>query len=68
MAKKCWICGEEIRESSAGTSGPVFYGEVRLVNVYRPINRNTKSRPVYVCQQCTENKIGISSGGGNLNP
>ena len=64
--KLCWICGEEIKKSSLRTS-PVFHSEVRLVNVYRPINTNTKSKPVYVCGKCTEEKIGISHEGRNLN-
>jgi len=68
MPKKCWICGEEITESTAGITAPVFYSEVRIVNVYRPINMNTKSKPVYVCSNCTKERIGINHEGRNLNP
>jgi len=57
MPKKCWICGEEIKESTAGITAPVFYSEVR----------NTKSKPVYVCSNCTKERIGISHEGRNLN-
>ena len=68
MPKKlCWICGGEIKESSAGTSKPVFHSEVRLVNVYRPIHGDTKSKPVYICGECTQTKIGLSHEGRNLN-
>ena len=58
MAKHCWICGKEIEESTVGKTRPVFHTEIRLVNVYRPINRNSKTKPVWVCGDAPKIKLG----------
>ena len=60
MFKKCWICGEQIRED-------IFYGEIRLVNINQPYSTNTKSKPVFICSHCMINKIGLDILGKNLN-
>ena len=71
MVKKCWICGREIRESAAGYTGkmgePPFHTEIRLVVVNRPYAPSNRSKAVYVCQECTEKRIGMSGTGKNLN-
>lgn len=67
MTKKCWICGNEIIESAVD-SLDIFYGKLRLVNVHRPYASNHTSKPVYICQKCMKNKIGVDAKGKNLNP
>ena len=67
MGKKlCWICGTEIKESAVG-SFKTAYSTVRLVEVNRPYSMNHESKPVYVCEKCTHDKIGMSNEGENLN-
>jgi len=66
--KLCWICGKQIVESGVGSRLPPFHTEVKLIIVNRPYASNFRSKPVYVCEKCTKEKIGISRTGKNLNP
>ncbi|MCK5600382.1 hypothetical protein KAR91_00830 [Candidatus Pacearchaeota archaeon] len=65
--KKCWICGNEIMQSSIA-SIETYYGKIQIVNVYRPYAGNYTSKSVYICQKCMREKIGMSHEGENLNP
>ena len=64
--RKCWICGKDIKQSAVGQSHP-FYLEVRIITVNRPYATNHKSGFVYVCDECANDKIGMTYQGKNIN-
>ena len=65
--KSCWVCEKEIPTSSVGYNYPPTYSEVRLVQINRPYSTNSKTRHIYVCENCTIIKLGLSPKGENLN-
>lgn len=65
---KCWNCGNEIEKSAVSSESGPYHSEVRLVLVNRPYATNHKTKPVWFCGPCTEERLGISREGKNLNP
>jgi len=64
--RKCWICGEDVKQGAVGHAHP-FYLEVRIVTVNRPYALNHKSKPVWICDDCANEKIGMTYQGENTN-
>lgn len=62
----CWICGNMIRNSAVAQVEP-FYLETRIVQINKPYGLNTKTKPVFICDECALVKIGITREGRNLN-
>jgi hypothetical protein len=65
----CWICGKETTQTALGSTKPPgpFYLEIRIVRVSRPYSKDFKTKPVYVCHECSVSKLGLSGEGENLN-
>ena len=64
--RKCWICGENVKQSAVSQNHP-FYLEVKIVTVNRPYATNHKSKPVWICDDCAKDKVGMTYQGEYIN-
>lgn len=78
--KLCWICGNPVKQSAVGAPTTPFYLEVWIVQVNRPYATDFKTKHVFICDDCSVKKLGMSAReklllsdinvaeGKNLNP